>query len=76
MTPQEKKNAFLDQFPCVQTRAYAERLYELHEQSIEFNKGSASKAVLEIVDFYETIDDRELTRLGIPLPIKKEKEAA
>ena len=76
MTPQEKKTAFLAQFPCDQTRAYAERLYELHEQSIECNKGPASKAVLEIVDFYETIDNKELTRLGIPLPVKTEKEAA
>lgn len=67
MTPQEKKQAFLAQFPCKETRAYAQRLYELHEQSIECNKGPASKAVLEIVDIYETIDAKELARLGIEL---------
>lgn len=70
MTPQEKKQAFLNQFPCKQTRAYAKRLYELHDQSIECNKGSAALAVLEIVDFYETIDDKELARLDIQLEVE------
>lgn len=76
MTPQEQKQAFLNQFPCKETAAYAERLYELHEQSIATNKGPASRAVLEIVDMYEIIDATELTRLGIPLPIKTETETA
>jgi ABC-type transporter MlaC component len=76
MTTREKmKEDFLNQFRCDATRAYAKRLYELHEQSIETNKGRASAAVLEVVDIYDEIPESEITALGIAIE-RKVTEAA
>lgn len=66
-TAEKNKQEFLNLFPCDATRAYAKRLYELHEQSIETNKGQAIHAVLEVVDIYDEISEAEINALGLIL---------
>lgn len=67
ITQQQLKEKFLSQFVCKETRAYASRLYDLEQESIASHNNKASDRVLEIVDFYDEIDPKELKALGIEL---------
>lgn len=63
----QTKENFLNQFTCKNTQAFARQLYELNEQSIATGKLKSTDAVLEILDIYDEISDKELKNLGIEL---------
>ena len=63
----QTKENFLNQFKYKNTQAFARQLYELNEQSIATGKIKSTDAVLEILDIYDEISDKELKNLGIEL---------
>lgn len=65
----QTKENFLRQFTCKETMSYAAMLYDLeleHKEMVRHQDRVADR-VLETVGFYEVIDSKELTRLGIEL---------
>ncbi|HHR1350301.1 TPA: hypothetical protein ACS3GI_000191 [Serratia marcescens] len=63
----QTKENFLNKIACKETRAYAEKLYdlELEHKEMTRHQDKVADRVLETVDYYEVIDGKELARLGI-----------
>ena len=76
LTAAARKQAFLNQFVCDTTRAYASALYDLEAASIEKHDRKIFERVLDIVDIYDEIDESELTKMRIQKLAKSEQVAA